>query len=68
MTPEAITLMRHNLEVCERQMLALADKAQRTDDAATFVKGAATYRRIRCGLPSEDRRYLKNPDILDNRP
>lgn len=51
MNPATIALMRHNLEICERQMLELADKAQRTDDAAAFTKGAATYRKIRDGLP-----------------
>lgn len=45
-------LMRHNLELCERQMLELADKAKSTVDQAAFVRGAAIYRRLREGLDS----------------
>jgi hypothetical protein len=44
-------LMRLNLELCERQMLDMADKAKSTVDQAAFVRGAAIYRKIIDSLP-----------------
>lgn len=43
-------LMRHNLTLCEKQMLNLADKAKTTTDADAFIRGAAVYKRIREAL------------------
>lgn len=43
-------LMRHNLTLCEKQMLDLADKAKSTSDAAVFTKGAAVYKRLKEAL------------------
>jgi hypothetical protein len=51
-TPEAAALMRHNLALCARQMTTLAEKAKNQSDAATFRRGAQTYRRLLTTLPT----------------
>ena len=47
--------MRHNLQNCANQQLALSAKAKSPSDAEVFRKGAETYKRLIETMPHHER-------------